>query len=178
MRSTPSPMGGRFIVTLLLAAFFIPAHANEKVLTGENYPKLEKLCHDFHAVMPPPPPVEAIFIGTFDYATGGFVWGPTVYEKKTENDDLVIDLSQPWKDLKIRAIKPNLDPKFTTLTSALGQNVTVTNMINQADHINVGQAGGGAAGVVGSGATDAGGAPSPRRCRSRKAKLPPQPRRI
>ena len=146
------------LFAMLLVSATPPARAAEKMIP---YEKIEQLCHQFHEVMPPPPPVEALLIGTFDYATGQFTWGPKVYAKKSGPPDAwFVDLSSPFADLKIRAIQPNLDPAITSLGSAWGTSAAVNNIISSAVNVNVGAGVGTGSGVIGSGATSAGGAPA------------------
>ena len=101
------------------------ARANEPVFRDPT--KIVRFCQEIHQVTPPPPPVEAVLIGTFDHATDTFTWGPTVYAKKNEDNPFaVVDVRPAFENLKILAIQPNLDPKITSLGSAWARRRTWT----------------------------------------------------
>ncbi|MEA2711407.1 MAG: hypothetical protein QOF78_4008 [Phycisphaerales bacterium] len=157
MTSVPSRQRVHHVAVVLLSLLVLPllgaGGGKQKII--KDFSKIEKMCHDFHAVTPPPPPVEAVLVGTLDYASGTFTWGPKVYDK-TDKPDLVIDLASPFANLQLDPIHPNLDPKITSLGTAWGNGPNVTTWINSALMTNIGaNVGGGATGVVGSGATSA-----------------------
>jgi hypothetical protein len=163
-RRVGSHSAALFATLFAISVCNVTAQAGEKVLQDPN--KIQQLCHAFHQVTPPPPPVDAVLIGTFDYATGTFTWGPKVFARETEGGNpLIKDIGPVFETRHIRAITPNLDPKITSLGTAWGSSPNVNQLINSALLMNVGGGAAGAAGapgVIGSGATSAGaGTPPP-----------------
>ena len=173
-RRVTSRSAALFAALFALSLCSVTARAGEKVLQDPS--KIQQICHAFHQVTPPPPPVDAVLIGTFDYATGTFTWGPKVFARQTEGDNPFIkDIAPLFDARKIRAITPNLDPKITSLGTAWGSSPNVNQLINSALLTNVGAGAGGAGagtGVIGSGATssDAGTSPPPAPAATPRAK--------
>src|SRR3954470_14244878 len=123
------------LVTLLFAAGAPVAVAQEKKIP---FDKLQQICHQFDQVMPQPPPVEPVLIGTLDASTGSFTWGGTVVSRETGEKIPIVDLSSIFANLKIPVFVPNLDPKITNLGGALGNTVDVGSLINNAINNSVG----------------------------------------
>jgi len=103
--------------TLWGGLFAAVATAQEKKLP---YNKVQQLCQQFEQVMPPPPPVESVLVGTLDMNTGQFTWGPSVYAKTVEDNSLILDMAAPFNERHIRPIVPALDPRITTLGAVEG----------------------------------------------------------
>lgn len=82
--------------------------------------KVQQIVAEFEAIAPQPPPLQSVLLGTFDAASGAFIWGPEVEFVATESDlpyDDVVHVANTFADHGIEPFEVGIDPYVIGLSS-------------------------------------------------------------
>ena len=114
LRATAIPL-------LLLAAGTARGQNSGGGLPAKTLPwnKVQQIVQHFEEISPQPPPLETVLLGTFDAASGDFIWGPTFQLWKVPADVHYDDLAfGPAFELHgIRPLAVDLAPHVVGLSS-------------------------------------------------------------
>lgn len=119
MFSTPLP--ATTLALFLLASGAAQAQNSDGGALAQTLPwnKVQELVQHFEEIAPQPPPLETVLLGTFDAATGDFIWGPALelwhVPVDAPYDNLAI---APAFDLHgIEPLSVDLSPQVMSLSS-------------------------------------------------------------